>query len=214
MRVLMFLFLIPSLALAGNRHENPKADADANARATASSGSVAYGGSSLALAGGGSARAEQTTVSQQAQGQTQQQSANATNAGNTQTVNANDYTPRQAPGVAQGSLAIVGCGAGVNGGGSNTHGSAFLGIAWTPADCMALQLAQAYQALGHERAACQVLNSTKAARRAQRRGLEPPACRDPGAAAPVAAEVDLSDYPNRAEVIERDNRVLRAISEK
>lgn len=191
MRLIAIALLTPAVAFAGNSHRPPQATADATSKA--------------------SAAVTARQVSEQAQGQTQ--SASADNAGNTQTVNANDYTPRQAPSVAQGSIAIVGCGAGINGGGSNTHGSAFLGIAWTPADCMALQLAQAYQALGHDRAACQVLNSTKAARRAQRRGLEPPTCADPRVPPPVAP-VDLSNYPTRDEVVERDNRVFQSVTQK
>lgn len=195
--ILLPLVLIPTLAVAGNSHKPTAPDVTTRASADA----IAKANANASAKAGASAE------------QAQQQTASADNAGNMQTVNASDYTPRMAPSVAQGSLAIVGCGAGINGGGSNTHGSAFLGIAWTPQDCMALQLAQAYQALGHERAACQVLNSTKAARRAAKRGLEAPACADPVPVV-VPAPVDLSGYPSREEVIERDNRVLKAVGSK
>lgn len=93
------------------------------------------------------------------QNQTQTQTANggdASNAGNTQSVSTN--VPRQAPSVAQGSVFVGDCGAGGNGGGSNTHGSAFLGFAWTPYDCKLLKAAAAYTALGMVDAACDMVN--------------------------------------------------------
>jgi hypothetical protein len=86
---------------------------------------------------------------------------------------------RQAPSVFQGGIAVAGCQAGGNAGGSNTRGSAFLGFAFTPEECYAFMLAQAYQAVGQSRAACELINTTNAARRAQKRGFTPPSCQDP-----------------------------------
>jgi hypothetical protein len=88
----------------------------------------------------------------------------------------NHYQVRQAPSVAQGSFAIQGCGAAGNAGGSNTHGSAFMGFGFTPAECYAFLLAQSYQAVGERKAACEILNSTKTAQRAAKRGVKLPDC--------------------------------------
>jgi outer membrane murein-binding lipoprotein Lpp len=128
--------------------------------------------------------------------------------------------PRQAPAVAQGSLALAGCGAGGNAGGSNTHGAAFLGLAWVTRECHGWTLAQTYAALGYIKAACEVANSQKAARRAQKRGATLPDCdtlpvqpvapapAEPSPAVVVVQTPDLSQYVTR-EVLDRvTERVL------
>lgn len=85
--------------------------------------------------------------------------------------------PRNAPGLGQGSLYIPECGAAGNAGGSNTHGAAFLGFAWTPRDCKLLQTAAAYAALGMKNTACEMVNGTSAAKaRFKELGIHPPIC--------------------------------------
>jgi hypothetical protein len=125
---------------------------------------------------------------QQAQTQAQGQTASASNAGNAQT--SNYVSERQAPSVAQGALLIQGCGAGGNAGGSNTRGAAFAGVAWTPKECYAFMLAQAYQSVGQSQAACEVLRTTDAAKRARERGMPEIAC----AAAQVTTVVTPQTY--------------------
>lgn len=126
--------------------------------------------------------------------------------------------PRQAPAVAQGSIALAGCGAGGNAGGSNTHGAAFLGLAWVTRECHGWTLAQTYAALGYIKAACEVANSQKAARRAQKRGATLPDCNNlpvpvapaepapaPSPAVVVVQTPDLSPYATK-EALDRATR--------
>jgi hypothetical protein len=128
--------------------------------------------------------------------------------------------PRQAPAVAQGSIALAGCGAAGIAAGSNTHGAAFLGLAWVTRECHGWTLAQTYAALGYIKAACEVANSQKAARRAQKRGATLPDCdalpvqpvapapAEPAPAVVVVQTPDLSQYVTR-EVLDRvTERVL------
>ena len=128
--------------------------------------------------------------------------------------------PRLAPSTAQGSLAVGNCGSGGNAGGSNTHGSAFLGFAWTPKDCKLLLAASAYQALGMYDAACEMVNGIKAVRKQWTElGLSPPSCAvkppEPVVPQPVtvnveAAKPDLAGYATHEEVNEKVNRALGA----
>jgi len=78
--------------------------------------------------------------------------------------------------VGLGIIAPNGCGAGIQGGGSNTRGAMLAGFAWTTSECYAFILAQAYQAVGQLEAACELLNTTNAARRATARGFKLPVC--------------------------------------
>ncbi len=91
--------------------------------------------------------------------------SNASNAGNNQTSNYTNINERSAPSISQGSFAIQGCSVAGNVGGSNVHGSVFLGIGFTPRECYNFELAQAYQAIGYNYQACVILNSTKTMRR-------------------------------------------------
>lgn len=104
---------------------------------------------------------------------------------------------RQAPSIGQGSFAISGCGVAGNIGGSNTSGAAFLGLGWTPAQCYDFMLAQAYQAVGETKAACEVLNKSKAGQRAARRGIKLPDCEPQYVVVEVPAEVDMSQYATK-----------------
>lgn len=138
---------------------------------------------------------------------------------------------RQAPAVGQGSFAIQGCAVAGNVGGSNSNGAAFLGLGWTPDECYDFMLAQAYQSLGRDKAACQVLNMSKAGQRAKKRGIELPTCEPEvvrtetisrsieAPAAPVAptnflTKEEAANFVTRDEVIERDDRVLKAATSK
>ena len=144
-------------------------------------------GASTATSGSTSnATAQQNQGQQQVQSQGQHQVANggnatASNTGDVQAtnVNASSYGVRQAPSVGEGTIIISGCAVSGNAGGSNTHGSAFLGIGFTTSECYAFILAQAYQAVGEKQTACQILNTTNAAARAVKRGITLPACFPP-----------------------------------
>jgi hypothetical protein len=94
--------------------------------------------------------------------------ADASNAGNTQS---SVYAvERSAPPVGPGVIAPNGCGAGAQGGGSNTRGAMMAGFAWTTDECYAFILAQSFQAIGDRTSACEILLTTNAAKRAIKRG--------------------------------------------
>lgn len=92
---------------------------------------------------------------------------------------------RQAPSIGQGSFAISGCSVGGNAGGSNVHGSMFLGFGWTPSQCYDFMLAQAYQSIGEKKAVCDILRNTKAGKRQEKRGVVLPECLPEVVAVPV-----------------------------
>jgi len=188
----LLLMISPSLALAWNNPppkpttpSSTKIRIDVDAKANAK------------------ANAEQKQSQEQSQGQQQSQSAN--NEGVSQSVNTEAV--RQAPSVGQGSFAIVGCGAAGNAGGSNSHGSAFLGFGFTPAECYKYMTAASYQAIGEYDTACLILNTTKAAKRAAKDGVVLPNCKRP---APVVE----TEYVTRAELQEREARLLKTITSK
>jgi len=119
---------------------------------------------------------------------------------------------RQAPSVAQGSFAISGCSVGGNAGGSNIHGSAFLGFGWTPTECYKFMLAQAYQAIGEKKAVCDILRNTKVGKKIERDGVTLPECKEEVVivATPVAPQVDLTPYATKEEL----NRAFKASQSK
>ncbi len=96
--------------------------------------------------------------------------AYADNAGNTQQTT--NVVERSAPGVGLGVIAPNGCGAGAQGGGSNTRGAMMAGFAWTTDECYAFILAQSFQAIGDRQSACEILLTTNAAKRAVKRGAK------------------------------------------
>ena len=116
------------------------------------------------------------------------------------TVNAGTtyHQVRQAPSIAQGSFAITGCSVGGNAGGSNKNGAAFLGFGWTPKECYAFMLAQAYQSIGQYKAVCDILRNTKVGKRMERDGIELPQCLPEVVAIPVAP--DMSQYATKEEL--------------
>ncbi len=71
-----------------------------------------------------------------------------------------------------GVIAPNGCGAGAQGGGSNTRGAMMAGFAWTTDECYAFILAQSFQAIGDRQSACEILLTTNAAKRAVKRGAK------------------------------------------
>jgi len=171
-----------------------KSEADAKAAAVSNShaeggdakaASVATGGKAVATGGaGGEASSD----------------ASSNSGGNALTVNENQV--RQAPGLAQGSFAIVGCGFAANAGGSGAGGAGFLGLGFTPEQCYDFMLANAYCTAGATQACCEVLNTSKAGRRAAARGVRLPECRPPVAEPapqpqpPVIVQVPCCDKPD------------------
>lgn len=190
MKSLLLLTLVPLLALATNPPSSVPTPTTATSSSSSSAASLSVSGSSAS--GEASAAQQQTaqggnggkaiahggtvgnTTSHSGDSAAEQfQSAN--NEGNSLAVT--NTHPRQAPSTAQGSLMIGACGAGGNAGGSNTGGSAFLGVTWTPADCKLLLAAAAYQALGMSDAACEMVNGIKAVKaRWKALGVAPPSC--------------------------------------
>lgn len=156
------------------------AKADADAKATSVSVSNAEGGNakSNSYAEGGNALAKggnATATGGNAEGGSSDASSNS--GGNSLTVN--ESHPRQAPGLAQGSFAIIGCGIAANAGGSGPGGGGFLGFGFTPEQCYDFMLANAYCTAGATQACCEVLNASKAGKRAKSRGVTLPVCSPP-----------------------------------
>jgi hypothetical protein len=202
-----------------------KADADAKAAAVsvsnaeggnAKSASVATGGDASATGGnaaaeGGKAFAAGGKDGHGGEGGSSASDASSNSGGNSLTVN--EQQVRQAPGMAQGSFAIVGCGVAANAGGSNVNGSAFLGFGFTPQQCYDFMLANAYCSAGATQACCEVLNASKAGRRAAKRGVVLPECRPvvheptppPPVQPPVIVQVPCCDKPE-PEPCPPDNR--------
>jgi len=121
---------------------------------------------------------------------------------------------RQAPSVAQGSFAISGCSVGGNAGGSNIHGSAFLGFGWTPQECYKFMLAQAYQSIGEKKAVCDILKNTKVGRRLERDGVELPECVEQVVVIATPVAPDMSKFATKEEVNEKVDRAFRASQTK
>lgn len=212
MKLFLSILLFTGTAYAtGSPPEVPDTHSEASANA------VGIGGTAKAEGGD----AQSTADASQSQTQSSVSGAEATNAGNSQSVNTK--VERSAPSLGQGGLYNSGCGAGVNGGGSSPGGAGFLGATWTTHDCYLFLLAQRYEAIGMPDTACDVLNSTRAARKAfERLGIEPPDCKLKKPAEvvieshsqPVAPAIDLSKYVTRDELVERDRRILKKAAGK
>jgi outer membrane murein-binding lipoprotein Lpp len=218
--LLLAAAVLATTAYAGGKTDTKPTTPASGAEASADAAAIA------ALRAEISQMQAQIQGQQQGQTQGQQQAAHGGQGGDAQAINegveqaVHFSYPRQAPAVAQGSIALAGCGAGGNAGGSNTHGAAFLGLAWVTRECHGWTLAQTYAALGYIKAACEVANSQKAARRAQKRGATLPDCdalpvqpvapapAEPAPAVVVVQTPDLSQYVTR-EVLDRvTERVL------
>jgi hypothetical protein len=114
-----------------------------------------------------------------------------------------------------------GCGVGGNAGGSGVNGSGFLGIAFTPAECYAFSLSQAFAAIGMPDTACDVLLTTKAAKRAFK-GKAMPDCTTASNRDPVPSVVVVrdtvpalrDDTATKAYVNEVTDRAVRKAVEK
>ena len=153
----------PTSAIAGSTSVSASASvAQASSESTSASTSVSHGGNSVAT--GGEASQSQTALG-----------GDASNNGNSQATTINQSAPRNAPSVAQGSLIPSGCGVAGNAGGSGVNGSGFLGIAFTTDECYKFLLAQSFSAIGMPDTACDVLLTTKAARKAFK-GKTLPSC--------------------------------------
>jgi len=150
-----------------------KAGAKADADATSVSVANAEGGKAASFSNAEGGKAVATGGS----GGESNSDASSNSGGNSLTVN--ESHPRQAPGLAQGSFAIIGCGIAANAGGSSPGGAGFLGFGYTPEQCYDFMLANAYCTAGATQACCEVLNNSKAGRRAAARGVTLPVCRPP-----------------------------------
>ena len=145
--------------------------------------------------------------------------SSSSNDGNSQAVEISN--PRNAPAIGQGSFAIAGCAVAGNAGGSNINGAGFLGFGFTPEQCYDFMLAQAYQSAGAYQAACEVLNASRAGRRAAKRGVTLPTCSPPAAPAAATATVQpvvIEGLATRAELLEaievQDEKIRRAFERK
>jgi hypothetical protein len=217
--------LLAAVVLATTAYAGGKTDPKPTTPTTPATGAEASASADAAAIA--ALRAEISQLQAQIQGQQQGQAqgqhqtaqggdAAANNEGVEQAV---EFSyPRQAPSVAQGSIAIAGCGAGGNAGGSNTGGAAFLGFSWVTPECHGWTLAQTYAAIGDVKAACEVANSQKAARRAAKRGATLPDCNNlpvpvapaepapaPSPAVVVVQTPDLSPYATK-EALDRATR--------
>lgn len=200
MKLMTLIALLPMTALAGNAPKTPVSNVDSRSSASAHAGAAATSRSTATQyqsAHGGDAE--------------QSQSAEANNEG-VQTNVTTTYR-RQAPSVAQGSLMVGSCGSAGNGGGSNSRGAAFLGLAWTPADCKLLLAASAYQALGMYDSACEMVNGISVVRkRWEALGVEPPSCEvtppEPVAQPATTIVVQPADTAaSEARMVERMDRI-------
>ena len=130
------------------------------------------------------------------------------------TVSNTSYTESRAAAntVGLGTQIIAGCGIAGEAGGSNSHGSAVLGIGFTTEECYAYIEAQALNAIGDRESACQVLHTTNAAKRAEKRLGHPlPACEPP--AVTIVHDVEYripAGYVSEEEVQARITEALKA----
>lgn len=133
--------------------------------------------------------------------------ASADNAGVQQS--STDVVERSAAAVSLGIIAPNGCGVGAQGGGSGLRGGGALGFAFTTAECYAFIQADAYRAIGQLKAACELLNTTNAAKRAQRRGFVLPTCEVEVHEVTRVVSHDVPGTYTREQVDEIVKRVLR-----
>lgn len=231
-----FGLILVSPAFATGVKEPPKPAPAPSAEAAADSTSAALAASvaaaqANALSDASASSFSTANQSQVAQGGASSSSTTNTNAptatstsssgGNTQ---ATEFRmPRQAPAIATAPAPIVGCGASGSGGGSNSTGSAIFGFSWVTAECHGWTLANAYAALGDRETACRVLNAQKAARRAAKRGVQLPDCRNlpPLAVDLIPAKepappqvIVVNEGASRAELQERERRIVERVLAK
>lgn len=221
MKLTILLALIPAAALANNSPP-PSTPTPAPVAVSGSVAAAVAGSRSEASAGAdasSTANGGNSTVESSVAAENTAEGGSGGNGGNV------TYRGASAPAVAQGSIGIVGCGAGGNAGGSNSHGAAFLGLSFVTPECHGWSLANAYLAIGERQAACEVLNTQKAAKRAKKRGAKLPDCNNlpvvvvpdvPRETEPVVVNVaapDLSLYATKAELAESQRRQDSAMQE-
>lgn len=107
---------------------------------------------------------------------------------------------------------VAGCGVGGNAGGSGSGGAGFFGITFTPEECYRLLLSQQFAQLGMTTTACEVLLSTRTAKRVFA-GRELPTC------VTRAPDVIVTPEPPKPEVScatvdEKIDRAFRKCQEK
>lgn len=167
-------------AFAGVPSEGPEGTGDSYAAAaaigvggdaTATGGTGGEGGDAHASAAGGAGGSASATQSQVAEGGAGGAGGDASNLGNAQHVTINHR--RNAPSLAQGGLAVSGCGSGVNGGGSRTGGAGFFGLVWTTEQCYALLAAEHFAAIGMPDTSCDLLVSMESVQKAFKRAGKP-----------------------------------------
>jgi hypothetical protein len=224
----MKTFLVALFAFAGPAYATgspPAPDVpQTHSEASAASKAAAVGaGVGVAKAEGGAGGNGYGGVSSAYSNTNQTQTANgqANNEGNELSVSTR--VERSAPSLGQGGLYNSGCGAGLNGGGSTPGGAGFLGATWTTHDCYLFLLAQRYESIGMADTACDILNSTRAAKRAfERLGINAPDCKLKASETtvigthtdPILPAIDLSQYVTRDELVERDRRIMQRTTAK
>ena len=126
-------------------------------------------------------------------------------ANNSLTVN----STRNAPAVIAAAVyPTAGCQAGFGIGGSGVNGGGLVNFSFTKKECEKVVLAQNFAAIGMPDTACKILATTKAFKRA---GIKVDCTPAP---IPVAALPDMGQYVKREELIERDKRIVEAVTKK
>jgi hypothetical protein len=143
----------------------------------------------------------------------------AASADNSLSLTQNYHHERSAPSVVQGSIYAGQCVSAGNAGGSNTGGSAFLGLSFTPYECHLARQAAAYEAAGDTYTACEIRRRSPSMQRLKKdTGFEPPPCQPakPVAISTVAQPepVDTSKFVTRDELLEHERRIVTAVSGK
>lgn len=191
------LAVVTSHAFATGSHPVPPPPSvphlDSSSNATAASVSAARSDASSSSTSGALADVDVAFAPELAQAQTN--TVNASNAGISNDTDVTISAPRQAPSLGQGAIIPSGCGAGGNAGGSNTHGAAFLGVAFTTDECYLFLLGEKFASIGMPDTACDIWLQTKSAKRAFK-GKELPSCTihrtPPPTLAPTVMHVDVS----------------------
>jgi hypothetical protein len=131
----------------------------------------------------------------------------------------NYHHERSAPSVVQGSIYAGQCVSAGNAGGSNTGGSAFLGLSFTPYECHLARQAAAYEAAGDPVTACEIRRRSPSMQRLKKdTGYEPPPCYPKVPAPPVMQvspdPIDTSKFVTRDELAEHERRIVTAVAGK
>lgn len=209
---------VSGAAAVSVNHNTVSGGAGGSASAVAGdSQASAAGGHSDASAVAGDATA--TGGSAVAHGSTASSGPSSSTADNALSLTQNYTHERSAPSVAQGALYAGQCVAAGNAGGSNTGGSAFLGLAFTPYECHLARQAAAYEAAGDSVTACEIRRRSPSMLRLKKQtGFEPPPCYPKVPVAPALAvqpdPVDTSQFVTKDDLAERDRRIIGLLGSK